>query len=351
MRYAQPLSTQVKQRLETAARSLRATNPTPFMARLIDDTFPLPAGDRSYAHNALAPGSIPLESQFGANRPGTLAFNLEPLGPGASGADRRDTATREMRRMVHDSFGSGALHWVDAMSEPFRGISRSSALNYGAFFGSSFDKNGLQTVNVSYENNGDQLGDLNPGLTQLVAQAIAAVPGLRPVFTTLVAGRDHGSQRMTFLLTNNVRVAELQPLMDSLGLGDRLGGMLQIIGVALGGRFDLPAGSALLGLGRGPEGAELELHVMLDAIPDVPPNFLQLLTMNLRERPRELAALEGFMSAFTPENDVWPGRFSILGIRVSPGGPPKVNLFLRPVEFEIPPSAALVSGTPNPAFA
>src|SRR5262249_20145562 len=80
-----------------------------------------------------------------------------------------------------------------------------------------------------------------------------------------------------------------------------------------------------------------------------PPNFLQLLTMNLRERPRELSALERFLEAFTPEDNVWPGRFSILGIRIGPSGPPKVSLFLRPVEFEITPAAALLpnGATPN----
>jgi hypothetical protein len=170
---------------------------------------------------------------------------------------------------------------------------------------------------------------------------MAATPGMRPVFTTLVAGRDYGSQWVTFLLTNGIRVMDLQPMLDELGLGQKLSQVLQVLGIALGGRFDLPAGSTLVAFGRGPEGVELELQVMLDAIADVPPNFLQLLTMNLRERPRELLALERFLQAFTPEDDVWPGRFSMLGLRIGPSGPPKVSLFLRPVEFEVPPAASI----------
>ena len=70
-----------------------------------------------------------------------------------------------------------------------------------------------------------------------------------------------------------------------------------------------------------PTGPEFELYVMLGMIPDVPPNFLQLLTLGLSERPRELLALERWMAAFTPEDDVWPGRFSILSVRTERNGP------------------------------
>jgi len=347
----EPLSTTVKARLQSAAQSLRTASPTPFVARILDETFPLPAGDPRYARNALAPGSAPLEPVFGAGQPQSLSFSLEPLTPEASGADRRDAATREMRRLVSDSFGREALHWFDRSSEGWRGMSRSSALNYGAFFGSSFDRNGLQSATVSYEGGADRMGDLNPQLLRLLGPVMAAMPGLRPVFTTLVAGRDHGQQRVTFLLTTAMRVADLQPILDDLGLGASLPGILQVIGVALGGRFDLPGGSTLIALGRSPLGVEMEMHVMLDAIPDVPPNFLQLLAMNLRERPRELQALERFMSAFTPQDEVWPGRFSILGLKLAPSTPPKVSLFLRPIELEIPLAAAIVPAEPNPAFA
>jgi hypothetical protein len=75
---------------------------------------------------------------------------------------------------------------------------------------------------------------------------------------------------------------------------------------------------------------------MLGMIPDVPPNFLQLLSLGLNERPRELLALERWLSAFTPEDELWPGRFSILSLRTSRRTPPRVSLYLRPAEFELP---------------
>jgi hypothetical protein len=339
---SQPLSTRVRNRLDTAALSLRTARPSQFVRGMIEDSFLYPAGDPRYARNALAPGSAPIHTLFSTAQPRSLSFDLEPLGPDATGGDRRDMASREMRRLVGENFGREALCWFDGASESQRGLSRSAALNYGAFFGSSFDGNGLQSATITYEGGNNMQGEVNPALARLIGASMATLPGLRPIFTTLVAGRDYGSQWVTFLLTNAFRLADMQPMLDELGLGPRLATILQVVGVALGGRFDIPPGAALVAFGRGPQGVELELQVMLDAIPDVPPNFLQLLTMNLRERPRELNALEQFLDAFTPEDNVWPGRFSILGIRVGPSGPPRVRLFLRPVEFEIPPAASLL---------
>jgi hypothetical protein len=106
--------------------------------------------------------------------------------------------------------------------------------------------------------------------------------------------------------------------------------------LVLGGRFDLPAHSALLAFGDGPAGPEVEIYVLLSAIPDVPPSFLSLLTMGLAERPRGLAALERWMGAFTPEDEHWPGRFSIISLRTDARFPPRVSLYLRPIEFELP---------------
>jgi len=345
----EPLSRRIKERLMSAAHTLRTADPSEYVGHLLEDSFAYPQGDPRYARNALTPGAAPLEPIFGAAQPRSLAFSMEPLGREANGSDRRDAASREMRRLVRGNFGREALHWFDGASEPHRGMTRSAALNYGAFFGSSFDGNGLQSATVSYESGPNRFGDVNPELARFIGPVMAAMPGLRPVFTTLVAGRDYGSQWVTFLLTNGIRVADLQAMLDELGLGQKLSQVLQVLGIALGGRFDLPSGSTLVAFGRGPVGVELELQIMLDAIPDVPHNFLQLLTMNLRERPRELVALERFLQAFTPEHDVWPGRFSMLGLRIGATGPPTISLFLRPVEFEISPAAAMVPDAFAPA--
>jgi hypothetical protein len=169
----------------------------------------------------------------------------------------------------------------------------------------------------------------------LVSTAMTLVPGLQPLFTTIAAQRDTGGQRLTLAHPAPLRLSDLQPLFDAFGLGGRMPAILQIVGITLGGRFDLPENSTLIGVGRGPDGPEIEIYVLLGMIPDVPVNFLQLLALGLSERPRELTALERWMGAFTPEDDVWPGRFSIFSVRTSRTTAPRVSLYLRPAEFEV----------------
>jgi hypothetical protein len=118
-----------------------------------------------------------------------------------------------------------------------------------------------------------------------------------------------------------------------------MSGIMQILGLTLGGRFDLPANSTLVSFGQSDDGPEFEIYVMLGMIPDLPPNFLSLLSLGLNERPRELVALERWLDAFTPDDEVWPGRFSILSLRTSRSAPPRVSLYLRPAEFELPSRA------------
>src|SRR4030081_3764202 len=115
-----PLSVSVAQRLTKAAQWLHTADPTPVIRPLLDKTFFLPAGDPRYANNSLTPGAAPLEPSFSEMEPRVLHFTVEPLGPSAGPIDRRDEATREMRRLVKDFFGHEALHWFDEASEEWR---------------------------------------------------------------------------------------------------------------------------------------------------------------------------------------------------------------------------------------
>jgi hypothetical protein len=332
----EPLAAKVGRRLLAAAHRLGTADPVAPIQGLITRTFSLPAGDPRYGDNALTPRAAPIEPSFSEAQPGTLRFTIEPLGPGASGVDRRDEATREMRRLVSGYFGRDALHWFDERSEPWRGFGSSGNLGYGAFFGTSHDRDGLTGSKVYYETRHDQLGALPPTLLGIANTAVALLPSLEPVFTTLSATRAAGGQRLTFAHARPLRLAELQPLLDALGLGNRMAGILQTLGHTLGGRFDLPANSTLIALGDGPDGPEFEIYVLLGMVPDLPANFLSLLSLGLNERPRELIALERWLDAFTPDDEVWPGRFSILSLRTTRHSAPRVSLYLRPAEFELP---------------
>ncbi|HWH42117.1 MAG TPA: hypothetical protein VNU21_19850 [Usitatibacter sp.] len=334
---ATPLAVKVKSRLMSAARTLGTCDPVRPIQRLIDSTFALPDGDPRYGDNALTPMAAPIEPSFSELQPDTLRFTIEPLGPGASSIDRRDEATREMRRLIAEHFGREALRWFDKQSEAWRGFGSGGNLGYGAFFGTTSDPDGLAATKVYYETGREQLGALPAGLLGIVQVVTSLMPGLRPLFTTLSAMRNEGGQRLTFVQPGAIRISDFQPVLDALGLGDRMPGLLQAIGLTLGGRFDLPPKSCLVAIGQDARGLpEFEIYVLLGMIPDVPPNFLQLLSLGLNERPRELRALERWLSAFTPEDDVWPGHFSILSLRTGHGAPPRVSLYLRPAEFELP---------------
>ncbi|MFM0631235.1 hypothetical protein [Paraburkholderia xenovorans] len=335
----EPLAAKVGRCLMTAAHRLGTADPVAPIQGLLSRTFALPEGDQRYGDNALTPMAAPIEPSFSELQPGMLRFTIEPLGPGASGTDRRDEATREMRRLIGAFFGRDALHWFDERSEAWRGFGSGGNLGYGAFFGTSHDRDGLAGSKVYYETRPDQLGALPSRLLGIVRTVTALMPSLRPLFTTISAMRDAGGQRLTFVHARAVRIAEFQPVLDALGLGHRMSGLMQTLGLSLGGRFDLPANSTLVAFGEGPDGPEFEIYVMLGMIPDLPPNFLSLLSLGLNERPRELTALERWLDAFTPDDDVWPGRFSILSLRTSRSCAPRVSLYLRPAEFELPARA------------
>ena len=338
----EPMVARVEHRLKSAAHALGTADPFAPSRDLFMRTFQYPAGDPRYRDNALLPMSAPFEPSFSESQPRTVRFTIEPLPPEASSIDRRDESTREMRRLIGNFMGRDALYWFDGASEPFRGFANGAGkLDYGAFFGSSYDRDGLFASKVYYELPGGrgQIDNLPMGLHRIVTAALQLVPGLKPLFTTMAAQRDMGGQRLTFACTEALKLSDLQPVLDALGLGHRLPGIMQMLGLVLGGRFDLPAHSALLAFGEGPSGPDFEIYVLLSAIPDVPPAFLSLLTMGLAERPRGLAALERWMGAFTPEDEHWPGRFSIISLRTDRQSPPRISLYLRPIEFELPPEA------------
>ncbi|HXB71040.1 MAG TPA: hypothetical protein VNY05_22585 [Candidatus Acidoferrales bacterium] len=329
------MSEVVGTRLQVAAEKLGTANPLQFVGGLLQRTFTYPVGSPEYAANALTPGAAPCEPSFSEHQPNLLRFTIVPLSPDSSPCARRNEATREMRRLVDPLFGHSALRWFDQRSEEFRGTGMESRLDYGAFFGNAYDAEGLSTSKVYYEMHPHQVESLPPHLREMVKTAMEALPGLRPLFTKISCGRDHGSQRVTLHHRGPLRLSQLSPLMEKIGLAHQLPSIMQVIGLALGGRFDLPERSAFVGLQETSEGPEMKLEIGLGMIPDLPPGFLDLLTLGLAERPRELHALGRWLRAFTPDKCDWPGRFSVLSIRTTPLTPARVSLYLRPVEFEI----------------
>lgn len=329
------MSDLVRRSLRSASQALGTRDPLPYVDGLIDRTFYGSDNDVGYAHNALTPGAVPYEPSFSEAEPNMLRFTIEPLGPNAPPVARRDEATREMRRLISPVFGRDALRWFDSRSEEWRGFGGLSWMNYGAWFGSAFDEDGLYATKIYYELLPTQIDALSPGLAQLTRQVMTEMPSLMPIFTSIGCKRESGSQRVTFLHRGAMMVTALGPLMNRLGIGHQLPSLMRIVGVALGGRFELPAGGVLIGVRETPDGAELKLEILLAAIPDLPARFLDLLKLGLAERPRQLAALSRWLEAFGMEEANEQGHFSVLSIRVTPSSQARISLYVRPIEFEM----------------
>jgi len=331
----QTMATHVKHSLAMASRGLGVRDPLPYVGRLVDQAFSLPDDDPRYARNTLAPGAVPYEPSFSESEPNLLRFTIEPLPPGAPPVSRRDEATREMRRLIGPIFGNEALRWFDSRSEEWRGMGGLGWMSYGAWFGSAFDEDGLYAAKIYYELMPSQIDALSPSLARLTRLAMGEMTTLMPIFTSIGCKRDAGSQRVTFLHRGPLAVSALGPLMNRLGIGHQLPSLMRVVGVALGGRFELPNGGVLIGLREGAEGVELKLEILLSSLPDLPARFLDLLKLGLAERPRQLAALDRWLGAFGMEDAGEQGGFSVLSVRVSPRSQARISLYVRPIEFEL----------------
>jgi hypothetical protein len=328
------MSTAVMDRIENAASQLGVASPRPWVGNLIERSFTLPYGDKTYGQNALTPGTVPFEPSFSEREPGALRFTISPLGPGSSPTARRDEATREMRRLTFGRFGRDAVRWFDEHSEDWRGMAGGSQLTFGGWLGSAYDQDGLAATKAYYELSPGQIAALPLPLRRVVEVALMLTPGLRPVFMSLACRPGEGAQRVTFEHRGPMRLRDLEPLMAAIGLQPALPGLMQIVGIALGGRFTLPADSTLIGIGAGRDGLEMKLEVLLSRIPDLPPEFMDLLALGLAERPGQLRALNRWLQAFTPAGSRRPGEFSVLSAHAAPRAAPQVSLYLRPFDFQ-----------------
>lgn len=321
----------IKRRLRIAARRLGSSDPVPLVGGAIDRAFQLPPEDPRYGNNALLPGSIPLETSFSETRPGNLRFDMELSGPDASPRQRRQETSQVVRELAGRSFGDQALRWFDHRSEPWRTDS-SDGQRFGAFFGASFDDSGLDEVKAYYELAEGQLEALPPNLQHAVRTSMAMLPGLTPLFTSVACGRQRGGQRVYLFQPNELRLLDLEPLMHRLGVGHQLPSMLTALGIVTGGRFTLPAGSAVLGLKDSPRGMEMKLDLLIPSFPDPPREMHGLIQMHMADRPDSQRALRNWIQAFTPDDAESPGEMSVVGVKTDPVMPARISVYLRPNE-------------------
>src|SRR4051812_4831039 len=319
-----------RRRLLIASRRLGTPDPGEIIGGLLDRSLDLPLGDPRYGQNELTPGYTPIEHSFSETAADALRLDLEPLGPGASPHARQQEAGREMRRVVAANFGSAALRWFDQRSEAWRGTALHGGARFGAWYGLGVDPSGVQESKVYYELRPGELDGLPHNLQHVARVAMATLPGLVPIFTSIACGRKRGAQRLYFFHRGDLRLLDLEPLLNALGVGHQLPGLLAAVGVVLGGRVILPEGSVILGLRDTQKGMELKLDVLIGGMPDPPPQMYQLLNMVLAERPSSQSEMRRWAQAMTPDNEDGPGRISVVSFRVQPQLGARCSIYLRP---------------------
>ncbi len=338
-----------KRRLTLAARRLGTANPVDVIGGLLDRSFDLPVGDPRYGQNELTPGSIPLEHSFSEMAGQSLRLDLEPLGPQASPHARQQEASREMRRLVHEHFGGPALDWFDRRSEPWRGMGIHGNARFGAWFGMGSDPSGLQEAKVYYELRPGELDALPPNLQHAARVAMACLPNLVPIFTSIACGRRRGGQRLYFFHRGELRLLDLEPLLHRLGVGHQLPSLLAAAGVVLGGRFILPEGSIILGLRDTQKGIEMKLDVLVPGVPDPPQQMTGLLNLAMSDRPQSQRQLRQWLQAMTPDDEDSPGRISVVSFRVQPQVSTRCSLYIRPNGYTQQGRRAVAPGSSRPA--
>jgi hypothetical protein len=334
-----------KRLLRTASHRLMTPDPTAdrVLTQSLDRSLDWRVGD------AVPAASRSFEPNFAETTGRSLAFQVRPAGRGISLSDQREISNGAVRGLIHEHFGAEPLSWFDGKAEA--ALARHSGVSgYGARYALGLDSGGLTEVQASYEW-GPMVLDMLPGPVMNLAQtALTTVPGLRPFATTIRCGRTSGGQQISFELTGETPLDALKPLMDALGMGERHGGLVTLLAFVLGARFTLPPSVATLTLLHGPRGPELRLDVNIDALPDAPEQLLPLLRLPMTERPQNLAALDTWMTAMTPDGYYGPGSVTVLSVRVRPDLPARLALYLRPLALDAvpPPAGAEVPPQPQP---
>lgn len=80
----------------------------------------------------------------------------------------------------------------------------------------------------------------------------------------------------------------------------------------------------------------MRLDIDLEMVPDLPPQLMSLLRLQLGERPQSLRALDSWLFAMTPEGFGHPGTLSVLSVCVRPDMSARISIHLRPPVLDEP---------------
>ena len=325
MRSTETARSRTAQLLRSAARYLDTVDPNPVMGHAIGDAIAMTK-------------NTPVAPQFAESAPGSLSLLVHP---GGSTRDRVALSTEAAGDLVQRHFGGGAARWLASRME------QAQDARSEAFFGGGFDRDGVAEGVIGFDLFDRQVDLLPRGLASLAKTALSAIPNARVLSTMIRCGRAAGTQQVTVEPVSDIALADLKPLMDEIGLGHQHPSLMSSAAFLLGARFTLPGGTSRVTLRPIREGVEMRLDIILEKIPDPPPQLMSLLRLWMTERPRSVQGLDRWLSAFTPEGFPNAGDVTVLSVWVRSNVPARMALFLRPAALSTT-DAPIDSPPPRP---
>ncbi|MET0239298.1 MAG: hypothetical protein ABW184_05300 [Sphingobium sp.] len=226
-------------RLGHAAQALGIGDPAPALATLLGETFARPGDDPVYRGNHLLPGALPLEWSFAEDNPDALRFEMQPCDPSMRPAERLAHAIAAIRALAAADQGEAAAARLADMAGAV-----GSPRDFGAFLGFAFHARRRTEYKIYLE-----AGQGEPAL----------LPGTTPHFHSLSLGPNGLAQRHYHLCSDGLRLLDLEPLCDRLGLSHHFPSLIVMLLDLTDGAFHLPPRSALLGV----RGGELKVELVV----------------------------------------------------------------------------------------
>jgi hypothetical protein len=330
----EPASRAIVDHLRHLARCVGAADPTDDLSEAITSGFARPLDDETYGNNALQPGALPIEWSFSETRRNLLRVEFEVTGPSAFASDRQADATRLARNMITRRGGAADLPVFDRACERWRAGPGNLC---GAFLGASVGPHGLDEAKLYYQTPEWNVEAMGSRLRDLVGIARASIRGLSPLLCSISWTRNRVAERLYMVGREELRLLDLTECLEAAGLGHRAPDLMITALALAGGRFALPAGTAIFSLREAPDGLEVKLELVASPLPGRQPAIRQDLRALLGQRPESLRAFDRWLAGVAPGQG---GAISVASIRIASHTSSRLSVYVRLTATELALAAA-----------
>jgi hypothetical protein len=321
-----PAALAVRAWLSRIANRLHVADPAMPLGAVLDATFDRPPGDPGYPANALAPGAAPLELSFSEREPAALRLDAELFGPRCAPAHRRERTVATVSAIARRAFGAASAHGFDSAVRPWL---RSTPSRFGAFFGTALDASGLVEATVYLELPRDDVSMLPEPASAPFGPAREVISaGVRPLMHAVSVGRAGVTERLSLVCLESLHLLDLESLLASARLADRLHALLDAARPLTGRRLVVPPGGAILGFRQQPDGLEVKLELL---VAGWPVDALGAVTRLLAARAASSGAFLRWRRALA--GSAYPGPVNVVSVRLGPGYGPQITVYIRPLEL------------------